>query len=175
MDSSGFSSHSLVFSSMIVAETWQQIFSLSFVATKAKGLNFKEYHKDHFALILDSIIAHNIWICGKDDEKIYTQYSLDKLIPPKVEPIKINDNPLLFFLSLLDTIEPTKLFPCDDAKVILESFAINYREENSTIEIECLNPDISCEYYFNGVASLGSWLNVKTETTKDSCKIKILY
>jgi hypothetical protein len=42
------------------------------------NLSWKREHQDHFALISDAIIAHNIWFSS--DESLYRKYGLESLI-----------------------------------------------------------------------------------------------
>jgi len=75
------------------------------------GLSCRIGHIAHFAIIADAIIAHNIWYSDSETETLYTQYGLDPLI--NRAKININNNPLVFFLGLLDTIEPIKRLESD--------------------------------------------------------------
>ena len=69
-------------------------------------------HLDHFAIIADSVIAHNIWFSA--DKKLYEHYGLTPLIISRSNKIESEKRPLLFFLGLLDTMEPVKFFTSDE-------------------------------------------------------------
>ncbi|MDQ4678654.1 hypothetical protein, partial [Stenotrophomonas maltophilia group sp. RNC7] len=64
-----------------------------------KNLSWKREHQDHFAIIADSIIAHNIWFCNqlKEEKQRYKLYGLDPLIPQYLKKFKLKQKPLIFF------------------------------------------------------------------------------
>ena len=67
----------------------------------------------HLALwyyIANCIVAHNIWKCPKNKKAIYNFFGLNNLIDDKFNKLSLGNNPLLFLLSLVDTLEPIKGF-----------------------------------------------------------------
>ena len=61
----------------------------------------------------ETLIKHNIWFIESNSEKVseYKKYGLDSLIISKTDTdkkISFRNNPLLFLLCFLDTIEPLK-------------------------------------------------------------------
>lgn len=142
---------------------------------KHNNLSWKREHQDHFVMIADSIIAHNIWFSGDEevDKELYKQYGLDQLIATSSSKIKIKEKPLLFFLCLLDTIEPTKRFPDIDAILILKSFDISYCKEMGEVIILQLDLKLNCEDYFNKIKQAEGWLDIEVIKESERLTIKI--
>ena len=144
-----------------------------------KERNWRIEHLDHFAIIADSIIAHNIWF--SDDEKLYKHYGLNPLIKSNKNRIKLECRPLLFFLGMLDTIEPVKFFTEESKDKIkpvevLENISIDL-EGNNIINIE-INNDFACECmrekWFEKIKSMKDWLNVSVcEKGSNFCNLTI--
>jgi len=65
-----------------------------------------------FAYISDCIINHNIWCVESNSIQAqeYSSFSLDNLIGSNYHKVSFYENPLLFILSIADSIEPYKLF-----------------------------------------------------------------
>ena len=77
-----------------------------------------------------SIAMHNIWSSGEKEEikEKYRNLGLESLITGESDifPISIKDNPLLFLLGLVDTIEPIKTFNCLEPQYVLENILIDF-------------------------------------------------
>lgn len=73
---------------------------------------------------------HNIWSSGEKEEikEKYRNLGLESLITGESDifPISIKDNPLLFLLGLVDTIEPIKTFNCLEPQYVLENILIDF-------------------------------------------------
>lgn len=104
-------------------------------------------HLWHFVFVADAIIAHNIWYIDSNDGKqveIYNKYGLDFLIVNneefgKSKRISLEKSPLLFFLAIIDTIEPIKYFYTLNPKFVLDNVSISYINQEKTIEINANN------------------------------------
>jgi len=130
-----------------------------------------------FAYMADCIVAHNIFFPDESKISTYRDYNLEELINYN-RPIKLLDNPLLFMLCLLDSIDPIKYFSKMGSKVvdILKSININFikdRFELSYIE----NSVITSEQflgYINRIDKLGLWLGINTTIDENNHNPKIL-
>lgn len=148
-------------------------------------LTWRIEHLDLFAIIADSIIAHNIWF--SHDDKLYCHYGLDPLIISKKNKISLYDRPLLFFLSLLDTIEPVK---CLTRKKLLtpvqalESVDIQIENDSKIVITRCLTdelynngPDSLNDLYkewFDDIKKAEDWLDISVFIEDDiTCTITI--
>lgn len=76
--------------------------------------SIKEY-KSFFVAICDTIALHNMWRASTDNIDKYERYGLWELIPGDDlhHIVFYKDNPILFLLALVDTIEPIKKFSHD--------------------------------------------------------------
>lgn len=137
-------------------------------------LTWRIEHLDLFAIIADSIIAHNIWF--SHDDKLYCHYGLDPLIISKTNKISLYDRPLLFFLSLLDTIEPVKcltrknwLTPVE----ALKSVDIQIKNKRKIVIKGCNNNYLYNEW-FNDIKKAEDWLDLSVSTKGgEMCTITI--
>lgn len=138
------------------------------IFVKAQKLNdnnkefiFKDlyWNKDYiklFAIIADAIIRHNMWTvqAGTEDAKLYLQYGLDDLIVGKGNRIKLTDNPILFMLCLLDSIEPIKRMndkEKSNSQTILNNISISPSDEsNASIKI-------GWNTQLEGIRGFGAW------------------
>lgn len=140
-------------------------------------LLWKRCHLDLFTIIADSVIGHNIWV--SQDVKLYNHYGLDPLINPGNQRISCSERPLLFFLSLLDTIEPVKCLERDDHGRLPPSIALKSVDIqlNSTNEITiCILRDITnLKLWFDNIRKMRDWLEVEVFFPDSrTCKIKVL-
>ena len=141
------------------------------------GLHWKRCHLDLFAIIADSVIGHNIWV--DPDVRLYKHYGLDPLITPGNHKISCSESPLLFFLSLLDTIEPVKCLERDDhdrlhPSIALKSVDIQLNSTNE-ITIRILKDITNLKLWFDNIKKMEDWLEVKVSfPDSNTCKITFL-
>lgn len=123
------------------------------------GLSWRIQHLDHFAYIADSIISHNIW-CSKD-VKLYEKFGLLRLKEPVENKVCIKKNSLLFFLAIVDTIEPTKFFNQFQPQFVWKNIDMSYDKDSYTIKIQVLGDMFNIEKWFEKIKSLETWLHVE--------------
>lgn len=136
------------------------------------NLQWRREHLDHFALIADSVIAHNIWFSKK--ENLYMEYGLNPIIVSDTNKISIKERPLLFFLSLLDTIEPTKRFEEKDPIEVMKSIEIIYEKDKKEVVISALDEGIDYNSYFERLENMKDWLKVEVGRNGKEVIIAIL-
>jgi len=123
-----------------------------------------------YALASLSITMHNIWSSGNDEEKKqkYREFDLESLITgeTKIFPISIKDNPLLFLLGLVDTIEPIKTFNCGTSKYVLENILISFDKNKIIIENK-KDSVLDFEKLKRNVNGLIDWLDIEISKDKD--------
>ena len=105
-------------------------------------------------------------------------YGLEQLIISPTNKIFIEERPLLFFLSLLDTIEPVKCLGRDkielDPVKALNSIDIKLNNYNKVV-ITVLDRHINYELWFDKIEESKDWLNVTVDRSVDAtCIIKIM-
>lgn len=113
-----------------------------------------------FAYISQAIIAHNIW--HQNDTDIIREYNLEAIDERHSKRINMNDNLLLYFLGIMDTIEPTKFFKDFDPKDVWNGIEVYI--DNECIHLTILDDKFFGLGWFEKIKSLESWICVKVET-----------
>lgn len=135
------------------------------------GLSWRVQHLDHFAYISDAIIAHNIWY--SKDIDFYRKFGLSRLKESSRNKISKKSNPLLFFLAIVDTIEPTKFFDKLQPQWIWKNIDIFYSPTDDCVKIEVLTNILNYETWLEKIKTLESWLSVKVKHLPEMKQIVI--
>ena len=127
---------------------------------ESRNLHWRTAQLDHFAIIADSIIGHNIWV--SDDVALYNHYGLSPLIKSPTNKIRIRERPVLFFLSLIDSIDPVKILNKEpnvlEPVPALQSIDVRLDGAN-TIIITSLSIQ-HFDSYYSKVKKTEDWLDV---------------
>lgn len=124
----------------------------------------------YFQLIASVVLTHNIWFRNESSNSlteisIYKDYRLDKLIiSDATRAISLERHPLLFLLSLVDSIEPTKCFGIH----FLKKNRFIFSKNNTIIIAQNICNDDETNKWRNTILSLSSWLKVDTNELTDS-------
>jgi hypothetical protein len=130
----------------------------------------------YFQLIASVILVHNIWFLNENVDSperlnTYRYYKLDQLIiSDSSRKITLNRHPLLFLLSLVDSIEPTKRFGIN----FLKEIRIIFPQKGSIIIAKNCRPDPNVDKWFQDINSIQNWLKIDTNIINNS-HIEILY
>lgn len=131
-----------------------------------RGLHFCSEQFKLFAYVADCIASHNMYMADNESSRVYTNYSLDCLLPDKFEPISYKDNPLLFILCVADTIEPSKRFTNYHNKDLLNLISIDYIKDTNflyvEIDEELYNSDAG-HRYVRDIKGLTKWCDIETD------------
>jgi hypothetical protein len=123
-----------------------------------KGLIWRKDHLSHFAIVSDTIIAHNIWL--NKDAALYKKYGLNSLISSDNSThnnkLTIGKNPLVFFLDLFDTMEPIKFFSRVQPKEVLEF--IDMKKEQNKIVVSMESNILKPNGWHKKIADMKDWL-----------------
>ena len=135
-------------------------------------------HHELYAIASHAIIEHNIWFARKEDDKNnYKKYGLDELICD--EQLNIEKSPLLFYLGLLDSIEPLKLIANKESSAsdILRLISIEVKNKHIHIKYDDnlkKGNYIDFDKWIENIASTIKWLDVRVETkNKNEILIKV--
>jgi hypothetical protein len=142
--------------------------------------SIKEY-KSFFVKICDTIALHNMWRASTDTIDEYKLYSLRELIPGNDQHhiIFYKDDPLLFLLAFVDTIDPIKAF-CRDRRYrdpvteisVLENTYVRFvnRTRVKKLDLSYNSPEFTSFAYKNANSESGimSWLGVFVRNFKNS-------
>ena len=142
------------------------------------GLEWDIEHLELYAIAAHAIIEHNIWFAIKEDDKNnYKKYGLDELICD--EQLNIEKSPLLFYLGLLDSIEPLKLIANKESSAsdILRLISIEVKNKHIHIKYDDnlkKGNYIDFDKWIENIASTIKWLDVRVETkNKNEILIKV--
>ena len=90
-----------------------------------------------FAHIADCVISHNVWKANDASETEYLECGLEALVGERFKKIEFQENPLLFILAVVDTIEPYKIYSSKaadrDAVRIWKSIDISFTNNTLTL------------------------------------------
>ena len=120
-----------------------------------------------------AICKHNIWFQDTSVKNYFNSKGFNQLT--NIEPISISNDPLLFLLALVDTIDPIKIFDCvSDKKLILENILLNFKTDISTFEITVRKPSIlNVEKLLEKKHSL-NWIKTDVRKIENGLSIKII-
>lgn len=113
------------------------------------------------------IMAHNIWFLFPDDpdyERIkieYRKYELHELMLDQRNPVVTLENPFLYLLCIVDTVDPVKNL-YDQKNMIGALSNIHIKVDHSELTLT-INKGIirDCDKYKKGVNDLKKWVDLK--------------
>ena len=126
---------------------------------------------DKFYFIASSSIAvHNMRRVNpldRDYEKqknLYSKCDMDNLIlnDDGIKKLSIHDDPFLFLLSIIDTIEPIKTFACIPPQDTLENICIDFKDNRTIIVSKREGSDIDFKKLKDNISGLENWIDVET-------------
>lgn len=142
-----------------------------------KMLTWHELDLWMYGFIADAIIAHNIWFCELDkkgEKAKYENYQLGYLIvdSQKDNRLSAKNNPLAFYLGLVDSIEPIKRFPKNNAIYVCKNISVTLK--NKEIIIENIDLDDNYNDYKENIKRMEMWLKVKVVEVGNKITVRIL-
>lgn len=124
-------------------------------------LHFSKEQHLVFAYLADCIISHNMWPATESTNELYKKCGLEELTLEKFKKIRFQDNPILYILALVDTIEPIKIY--DSLK--LNKFEIwngvEVRFEQDSIRIKLVDKRMPFELMARKIIGLDKWIDVE--------------
>lgn len=142
--------------------------------------NNRKYRPKHlvlFKIIANAIICHNIWRYEKETKLKYFDFGIcSEEFESSKNLLTEKENPLLFFLCLADTLEPTKFFYQFDAQKVLEGIEIEADETKLTLTIKedfAANCE-TIEKWFEKIESMKKWMKIDVERGTAGKSIEIL-
>jgi hypothetical protein len=128
-------------------------------AMNEPSLLWEEFLDDHYAYAAATVAIHNMWFPVKSDYALYRRYGLAALIERPA--IKFFENPLLYLLGLVDTIDPVKAYKdIADPATVLTNVYLTFSKGSS------FKLSVSKELNFNilsGQANKLGWLEIGTD------------
>jgi len=124
-----------------------------------------------YAFAAATIAIHNMWLPDDKTRKEYSENGLSGLIGKT--QISFAESPLLYFLGIIDTIEPVKAYSCADPVFVLKHISINFIA-NTIIKIR-VSPELNFEILKKKAESLESWLDVKVSSANREILIELSF
>lgn len=124
-----------------------------------------------FHHISDCIIAHNIYKADDKRKNIYRDFGLEALIGDNFRPINYQENPLLYILSVADTLDPVKICSKNSnllASEILKNISFTYDPGAKHISIE-VGSELDFSLICKAACGLKEWTKVEVEENPGSC------
>lgn len=133
---------------------------------------FGEVNETNILKYSFNIARHNMWLVSKpeDIEKYKSsEVELDDLIvrPDGSNKISFKNEPMLFLLCLVDTIDPIKAYSENEPKDIAQK--VNYACERENDQLKIIFVDGIGERINNKIHECNDWLNVFAQTNESSC------
>lgn len=123
---------------------------------------------NNIILYSKSIARHNMWYAkpNSDEEKDYEKYELQELMLSlsPTEKISFSNNPAIFLLCLLDTLEPLKKYSGDDTEKVLKNTSFEVQKDDDNISVLIIEQEE--DKLVKGTGALQDWMDVKVK--KDS-------
>lgn len=138
-----------------------------------RGLHFSKEQHYIFAYLADCIISHNIWPATESTNEMYKKCGLEELTLEKFRKIHFEDNPILYILALVDTIEPVKIYDGLNLTVdeIWRGVEIIFRPDK--VNIKLLDKRMPFERIARKVIGLNKWIDVEYSIDSKSEEIEI--
>lgn len=144
----------------------------------AENLTYRPEHLLIFRYVACSIICHNIWRYTDKSKLEYFDFGIcDEKLAAYKNPILIDKNPLLFFLCLVDTIEPAKCFYQIKPKDVLSGIDIDVDKERIllTINDSFSGTSESLEKWFDKIKSMEQWMKINVQEIEKNRTIRISF
>ena len=122
-----------------------------------------------YAYAAATIATHNIWLPNKADVGAYNRHGLTQLVDKK--PITFTESPLLYFLGIIDSIEPVKAYSCLNANAVLQKVGLSFPNDQ-TIVIKP-NRDLKLVIIAKKAKELETWLDLEVNVQNDRVEINL--
>ena len=123
------------------------------------NLRFSKHQLPVFHHISNCILAHNVYKSPDDKVDIYPAYGLGKLIGTSFKPVCSKKDPLLYILSISDTLDPVKLY-CTELELpameVLKNVYFDFIPGSKSIKIS-VSKAIRIEPIYEAANRLKEW------------------
>lgn len=122
----------------------------------------------YYALVSATIATHNIWIPNDKTACAYIKFGMKSLV--NFKPITSKKSPLLYLLSIVDTIDPIKLYTNafnDNDNDILENLLFDFKNDKIIIQNKH-NSKLDFSKLLKKADGFEGWLDVEVEKDENS-------
>lgn len=150
---------------------------------KVGDMTFSKNDYIAYGIVADAIMAHNMWFAyGETDIEQYRENELGYLVYEEKfsgkddHRLSPTNNPLAFYLGLIDTIEPFKYFDCKcmNKKCIADNIKFEVSNEHKQITISTANNINTEKWYIEKIKEMQYWMQVSCKYEDNKIIINIL-
>lgn len=130
-----------------------------------------------FAYISDCILSHNVFKQPLeqplDEPDPYETYLLNALYRENFQPISYDENPLLYILSIADSLDPVKLYSHErnplEIGQIIEAIDIEYTPASRVLSFSSLSRNVDITILYNKAKELEDWTSARCSALENNC------
>ena len=150
---------------------------------KVGNMTFSKNDYIAYGIVADAIMAHNMWFAYREtDIEQYRENGLDYLVyeekftDEEDHRLSPTNNPLAFYLGLIDTIEPFKYFDCKcmNKNCIADNIKFEVSNEHKQITISTANNINTEKWYIEKIKEMQYWMQVSCKYEDNKIIINIL-
>lgn len=114
-----------------------------------------------FSYITDCILVHNIWKQSDNSRELYERYLLKDLFAENYKIINFDKNPILYILTIADSLEPTKTYKDIPPLRVVEAIDIDYQPASRVLKISSRSKDVDIRIMYKKAKDLEDWTSVR--------------
>jgi hypothetical protein len=120
-----------------------------------------------YAYVSATVATHNIWLPKEKDYALYEEHNLKELI--KHEKVTFSESPMLYFLGIIDTIEPVKAYEGKDPLMVLRHVHFSF-PDRQIMKIK-IDGELDPQCLIQRGMALCSWLDTGFTAETDGITI----
>lgn len=124
-----------------------------------------------FSYIADCIMVHNVWKEKEETKSLYMYYRLNELSGGNYKQISFQANPLLYILSIADSLEPVKIYGKQYSNLQIESILrkldIDYQPGSCKITFSFCDDSIPIDPLYQEALNLTDWTTIQCSKISD--------
>lgn len=128
---------------------------------------WKKFLEDQYAYAAATVAVHNMWKTNSTDKNKAEKYASSKLGYLIDTPqISFNDAPLLFFLGLVDTIDPVKAYASTDTTFVLKNVFISFPKGENKLFTISVSDNLDFSVMKKKATEAKDWLRIDFTANK---------
>ena len=125
-----------------------------------------------FAYISDCILSHNVFRQPPEARASYETYLLDSLYLENFQSISYDENPLLYILSVTDSLDPVKVYSRGNTPLgtnqIIEAINIEYTPGSRVLSFSSQSSDVDIAILYDKAKDLEAWTSARCSALENN-------
>lgn len=125
-----------------------------------------------FAYISDCILSHNVFRQPPEARAPYETYLLNSLYLENFQPITYDENPLLYILSVTDSLDPVKVYSRGNTPLgtnqIIEAINIEYTPGSRVLSFSSQSSDVDISILYGKAKDLEEWTSARCSALENN-------